>query len=63
MCCGSWAGGEGTSGSAGFALINNTVISTGLIGTYNISFTSEFVATHSIVTMDSDGNWHPFYGS
>ncbi len=49
------AGDQAKSGSAGFALINNTVISTGLVGTYNLSFTAESVSTHAIVTMQSNG--------
>jgi hypothetical protein len=36
-------------------LINNSVISTGLVGTYNLSFTAESVSTHAIVTMQSNG--------
>lgn len=54
VCDAGITGDQAKSGSAGFALINNTVISTGLVGTYNLSFTAESVSTHAIVTMQSN---------
>jgi hypothetical protein len=44
------------SGSAGFALVNHTVITTGVVGTYNLSFTAGTVSTYSVVSMHSNGN-------
>lgn len=66
MCDANLTENTSESGSAGFAALSETIIQSGVAGSYNLSITSESVTSYATVTMESQGSYlllAPIFGA